>query len=209
MDSVLGSGQKLSFSGRGGSTRLWAKDGWLPLTESWVALRLWAGPYTIAYWHVVSRVGEDLGKKFTSAVLFYNDELLVGTRVGNVSETEDYFLDTYNSGGECGGSYHDNNTGGIFEFVSPAQGKKWRFETQHMLMWFELGIGEGLGMSDFADRVVGGEVGGPQYEGRGLTEQAKFPLYIPQWVVWLLYGVGFLGTKKDYAVDFVRAWSPW
>jgi hypothetical protein len=61
-------------------------------------------------------------------------------------------------------------------------------------------------MSDFANRVFGGEVGGDQYEGRGLTEQAVFPEYIPQWAVWLLYGVGFLGTGKDYAMDFVSYW---
>jgi hypothetical protein len=209
MDTVLGSGKKLSFSGRGGSTRLWAKQGWLGLSESWVALRAWAGPYTIAYWHVVSRVGEDLGTQFSSAHLFYNDELLVGTRVGNVSETEDYVRDTYNTDGECADTYHDKNTGAVFEFASPARDKKWRFETQHMLMWYELGIGQGLGMSDFADRVVGGEVDGLQYEGRGLTEQAKFPEYIPQWVVWLLYGVSFLGSWKYHAVDFVRNLSPY
>jgi hypothetical protein len=208
MDAVLGSGKKLSFSGRGGSARLWAKQGWLGLSESWVALRAWAGPYTIAYWHVVSRVGVDTGKKFSSGHLFYNDQLLVGTRVGNVSETEDYVRDTYNFDGEISGTYDDKNTGAVLEFASPAQDKKWRFETQHTMMWYELGVGEGLGMSDFANRVVGGEVGGHQYEGRGLTEQAKFPEYIPQWAIFLLYGVGFLGSGKDYAVDFVSYWLP-
>ncbi|XWW99245.1 hypothetical protein V2A60_007254 [Cordyceps javanica] len=117
MDAVLPFGRKLAFKGRGGSARLWAKQGWLGLSASWVALRAWAGPY-------------------------------------------------------------------------------------------ELGVGEGLGMSDFADRVVGGEVNGPQYEGRGLTEQAKFPEYIPQWAIFLLYGVGFFGNGKDYVVDFFRFWLP-
>lgn len=208
MDAVLRAGKKLSFSGRGGSARLWAKQGWLGMSESWVALRAWAGPYTIAYWHVVSRVGVDRGKKFSSAQLFYDDQLLVGARVGNVSETEDYVSDAYNFDGEISGTYHDKNTGAVFEFASPAQDKKWRFETQHTMMWYELGVGEGLGMSDFADRVVGGEVGGHQYEGRGLTEQAKFPEYIPQWAIFLLYGVGFLGSGKDYVVDFVSYWLP-
>lgn len=208
MDTVLRSGKKLSFTGRGGSARLWAKQGWLGLSESWVALRAWAGPYTIAYWHVVSRVGAHRTQKFSSAHLFYNDELLVGTRVGNVSLTDDYVRDTYNLDGEVRGSYDDANTGAVFEFSSPAQGKKWRFETQHTMMWYELGVGEGLGMSDFADRVVGGEVGGDQFEGRGLTEQAKFPEYIPQWAIFLLYGVGFFGSGKDYVVDFFRYWLP-
>jgi hypothetical protein len=219
MDAVLRSGTKISFKGRGGSARLWARQGWLGLSESWVALRAWAGPYTITYWHVVSRVGKNLGKKFVSGHLFYNDQLLTGTRVGNVSKTEDYVLDTYKEDGEISGTYHDKNTGAVFEFVSPSRDKKWRFETQHTMMWYELGVGEGLGMSDFADRVVGGEVGGDQYEGRGLTEQAKFPEYIPQWAIFVLYGVGILGSGanyavdllvsgKDFAVEFVKSWNP-
>jgi hypothetical protein len=208
MDAVLRSGTKLKISGRGGSARLWATQGWLGMSESWVALRAWAGPYTIVYWHVVSRVGANRGTKFPSAHLFYNDELIVGTRVDNFSDTEDYVRDTYKTDGEVSGTYHDNNTGAVFEFASPAQDKKWRFETQHTMRWYELGVGEGLGMSDFADRVVGGEVGGPQYEGRGLTEQAKFPEYIPQWAIFLLYGAGFFGSYKDHAVDLFRYWMP-
>ncbi|TQV90536.1 hypothetical protein IF1G_10859 [Cordyceps javanica] len=208
MDAVLPFGRKLAFKGRGGSARLWAKQGWLGLSASWVALRAWAGPYTITYWHVVSRVGAKRGIKFASGQLFYNDELLVGAHTANVSKTEDYVLDTYNTDGEVSGTYDDKNTGAVFEFVSATQDKKWRFETQHTMRWYELGVGEGLGMSDFADRVVGGEVNGPQYEGRGLTEQAKFPEYIPQWAIFLLYGVGFFGNGKDYVVDFFRFWLP-
>ncbi|KAK4939166.1 hypothetical protein LTR66_015031, partial [Elasticomyces elasticus] len=181
---------------------------WLGLSESWIALRAWAGPYTVTYWHVVSRVGAGAGKKFFSAQLFHNEQLLVGTRLGNVSETEDYVRHTYSFDGEMSGSYADKNTGGVFEFVSPARGKKWRFQTQHTMIWYELGVGEGLGMSDFANRMVGGEVGGHQYAGQGLAEQAKFPEYIPQWAIFLLYGVEFLGGGVGYVVDFVSYWLP-
>jgi hypothetical protein len=66
-------------------------------------------------------------------------------------------------------------------------------------------IGEGLGMSDFADHVVGSEVGEPQHEGRGSTEQAKFP-NIPQMAIFLLYGVRFFGSYKDDAVDLFCYW---
>jgi hypothetical protein len=208
MDAVLRSGQKLRFSGRGGSARLWAQQGFIALSESWVALRAWAGPYTISYWHVVSRVGAETGKKFASAQLFYNSELLVGTRLGNVSDTEDYVLDTYNYEGEVSCTYDDRNTGAVFEFASPAQDKKWRFESQHTMKWYELVIGEGLGMGDFADRVVGGEVGGPVFEGRGLTEQATFPEYIPKWAMLLLYVAGTYETGRDYVLDLVDYWWP-
>jgi hypothetical protein len=138
-------------------------------------------PYTFTYWDVVSRVGVDTGKKFYSGHLFYNDQLLVGTRVGNVSDSEDYVRITQIYDGEIPGSFDDKNTGHIFEFASPARNKKWRFETQHTMKQYELGIGGGLGISDFANRAFGGEVGGNQYEGRGLTEQATFPESIPQW----------------------------
>ncbi|TPX14119.1 uncharacterized protein E0L32_000513 [Thyridium curvatum] len=206
VDAMLGSGKKLSFSGRGGSTRLWAQQGWLGLSESWIAIRAWAGPYTFTYWEVVSRVGADTGKTFVSGHLFYNDELLVGTRVGNTSgaAADDYVRITHNYDGEIAGSFDDKNTGHFLEFGSPGRGKIWRFELQHIMKQYELGVGGGLGMSDFANRVFGGEVGADhQYEGRGLTEQAAFPAYVPQWAVWLLYGVGFLGTGKDYAMDLV------
>lgn len=211
VDAVLRSGKKLSFSGRGGSARLWAQQGWLGITESWIGIRAWAGPYTIVYWDVISRVGAATGKKFFSGHLFHNDRLLVGTRVGvNTSDDnggssgeDDYVRITQQYGGEVAGSFDDKNTGHIFEFVSPARGKTWRFEMQHTLKQYELGIGGGLGISDFANRVFGGEVGGDQYEGRGLTEQATFPEYIPQWAIWLLYGVGYLGAGKDYAADLL------
>jgi hypothetical protein len=203
VDTVLGSGKKLVFKGRGGSARLWALQGWLGVSESWMATRAWAGPYTIVYWDMVSRVGQHAGKKFFAAHLFHNDELLVGTRLGNASATEDHVRMTQVYGGEIAGSFTDKNTGHVFEYTSPKQGKTWRFEMQHIMKQYELGVGGGLGMSDFANRVFGGEVGGHQYEGRGLTEQAVFPEYIPQWAIWLLYGVGFLGTGKDYAMDFV------
>ncbi|KAJ5636008.1 uncharacterized protein N7484_009321 [Penicillium longicatenatum] len=208
VDAVLGSGKKLSFSGRGGSTRLWAQQGWLGFCESWVAVRAWAGPYTFTYWEIVSRVGAYTGKKFVSGHLFYNDQPLAGTRVdGNASDTaaaEDSVRITHNYDGEIAGTLIDKNTGHVIEFASPSRDKKWRFELQHTMKQYELPVGGGLGMSDFANRVFGGDVEGNQYEGRGLTEQAVFPAYVPQWAVWLLYGVGFLGTGKDYAVDFVN-----
>lgn len=203
VDAVTSSGKKLSFRGRGGSTRLWATEGWLKITDSWLAIRSWAGPYTFVYWHAVSR--KDVGRKYFSAHLFYNDELLVGTRVGNASDTEDYVRATANFDGEICGRFDDKNTGHTFEFASPARGKKWQFEMQHTMTQYEMGVGGGLGLSGFANRVFGGEVGDRdhQYEGRGQTEQTLFPEYISQWVSWLIFGVGFLGSGKDYALEFV------
>jgi len=201
VDAVVSGGRKLGFRGRGGSTRLWASDGWLGITEGWKAIRAWAGPYTFTYWHVTSR--KDWGKMFYSGHLFYNDQLLVGTRVGNVSDTDDYARITANFDAGISGRFADKNTGNTLEFVSPSRDKKWRFELEHILVQYEMGVGNGDGLSGFANRVVGGEVGGLQYEGRGQTEQTLFPEYVSQWVTWLIFGVGFLGPGKDYALEFV------
>nr|BBM90001.1 putative Diels-Alderase [Trichoderma sp. BCC7579] len=200
VEATLWGGKRLYVKGRGGSTRLWAHDSWLKVSERWLAIRAWAGPYTFTYWDVISRI--DQGVKYVSAHLFYNDELLVGTQVGNVSDKADYVLKQAFHDGEIAGKYLDRNTGHHFEFNSPSQGKKWSFDMQHIVAQYQMGVGEGFGMSGFADRVTGGEVGGPQYEGRGQTEQTLFPEYIPDWIVWIMYGAGLLGTGKDLIFKF-------
>ncbi|KAI0452052.1 hypothetical protein F5B21DRAFT_356478 [Xylaria acuta] len=201
VDTTLPSGKRMSFKGRGGSTRLWAKESWLKISESWLAIRAWAGPYTFTYWDVMSRV--DMGVRYFSAHLFYNDQLLVGTQIGNASDKDDYVQMTAHFDGELAGRFRDKNTGHSFEFVSPARDKKWIFEMQHVVTQYEMGVGGGFGMSGFANRVFGGEVGDHQYEGRGQTEQTFFPEYIEQWIIWLMYGVGFLGTGKDFVLKAV------
>lgn len=130
VEASMPSGRHIGFKGRGGSTRLWAKDSWIKVSESWLAIRAWAGPYTFTYWDVISRV--DDGVKYFSAHLFYNDELLVGTQVGNVSDNDDYVLMTTNFDGELAGRFQDKNTGHSFEFGSPTRGKKWSFEMQQI-----------------------------------------------------------------------------
>ncbi|KAK0513950.1 hypothetical protein JMJ35_003672 [Cladonia borealis] len=201
VDATLSSGRRIAFSGRGGSTRLWATEGWLAICEGWKVIRAWAGPYSIAFWVLVSRM--DKGVKYVSAHLFHDDQLLVGTRLSEVSDTEDYVVDTDVFDGEVKGRYKDQNTGHIFEFVSPTKDKKWTFELQHMITQYEMGAGGGFGMSGFSNRVVGGEVGDLQYEGRGQSEQTYWPVYIEQWKIWLVYGAGFLGKGKTYFLKLV------
>lgn len=81
----------------------------------------------------------------------------------------------------------------MFEFVSPADDKKWKFDLQHVVTRYEMGARAGFGMSGFTNRVVGGEVGGVQYEDRGHSEQTYWPEHIEQWKIWLVWGFGFLG----------------
>ena len=201
VDATLSSGRRIAFSGRGGSTRLWATEGWLAICEGWKVIRAWAGPYSIAFWVLVSRM--DKGVKYVSAHLFRDDQLLVGTRLSEVSDTEDYVVDTDVFDGEVKGRYKDQNTGHIIEFVSPTKDKKWTFELQHMITQYEMGAGGGFGMTGFSNRVVGGEVDDLQYEGRGQSEQTYWPVYIEQWKIWLVYGAGFLGKGKTYFMKLV------
>lgn len=39
VDATLSSGKRITFNGRGGSTRLWATQGWLGLCDGWKVIR--------------------------------------------------------------------------------------------------------------------------------------------------------------------------
>jgi hypothetical protein len=78
---------------------------------------------------------------------------------------------------------------------------------QHIKNEFETGFGEGTGLSGFANRVVGGEVGGTQCEGRAFSEQVVLPEVIKQWQVWIVYGVGFLTRGRNFVMDLVPYFS--
>jgi hypothetical protein len=201
VDATLSSGKRIAFSGRGGSTRLWATQGWLEICDGWRAIRAWAGPYSIVYWDLVSRM--DRGVKYLSAHLFYDDQLVMGTQIGNVSDTDDYVLATDVFDGEIMGRYRDKNTGHDLEFVSPAKDRRWTFQVQHIQKHYEFGAGGGFGQTGFTDRVVGGEVGELQYEGKGISESTLWPEYIEQWKLWLVSAAGFLGGGKMYVVKLV------
>ncbi|KAL8409290.1 hypothetical protein RB594_007651 [Gaeumannomyces avenae] len=164
----------------------------LKVAERWTAIRAWAGPYTFTYWEVASRGAAHWGKTFVSGHLFHNNRLVLGTRLGNASATDGHILITPNYGGEIHGRFDDKNTGHTLEFGSPGRGRTWRFEMQHTMMQYEMGVFGGDGLTGFANRVFGGEVGGDhQYE------------YISQWVAWLIFGVGFLGSGKDCTLSAV------
>jgi hypothetical protein len=211
MDATLESGKRLAFKGRGGSTRLWATAGWLSLCGGWKNIRGWAGPYTIVYWELISRVNK--GVKYTAGHLFRDDKLLVGTRSAKVSGTEDYTMFTDRFGGEVKGSFADQSTGHNLMFVSPAQHKEWSFDIDHMHSYVEFrapGADEngnkGLGQSGFTNRVFGGEVGEEhQYEGRGITEKCRWPAEFGKVALAIASGAGFFGPK--FQMMFIKVVS--
>ncbi|OAK93956.1 hypothetical protein IQ06DRAFT_287084 [Phaeosphaeriaceae sp. SRC1lsM3a] len=193
VDALLESGRRIAFKGRGGSTRLWATTGWLDLCDGWRNVRAWAGPYTIIYWDMVSRI--DKGVKYVSAHLFHDDKLVTASRLGNASKKNDYVIFTDLFDGEVKGKYRDKNTAHHLQFVSPANDKSWEFQVDHMLTHYEFSAGGGFGQTGFTNRVVGGEVGETQYEGKGITEQTLWPLYIEKWKLLIASGAGLLGPR--------------
>ncbi|KAJ5241834.1 uncharacterized protein N7469_000161 [Penicillium citrinum] len=211
MDATLESGKRLVFKGKGGSTRLWAKAGWLNLCGGWKNIRGWAGPYTVVYWELISRINK--GVKYTTGLLFRDGELLVGTRNGNISQTEDYtvFEDLY--GGEVKGSFADQSTGHNLKFVSPDQEKEWSFDIEHMHSFVEFRApgedeygNKGLGQSGFTNRVSGGEVGEDRaYEGRGITEKCRWPKEFGKLALAIASGAGFFGPK--FQMIFIKVVS--
>lgn len=211
MDSTLESGKRLAFQGGGGLTRLWATTGWLNLCDGWKNIRGWAGPYTIVYWELVSRVNK--GAKYTAGHLLRDDKLLVGTRSANVSGTEDYTQFTDRFGGEVKGSFADQSTGHHLRFVSPAQDKEWSFDIDHMHAFVEFrapGADEngnkGLGQSGFTNRVIGGEVDEEhQYEGRGITEKCRWPAVFGKVALAIASAAGFFGPK--FQMIFIKVVS--
>lgn len=205
VDVTLASKKKMRFSGMGGHLRLWAKDSWFKICDGWHIVRAMVGPYTISYWEPVSRVNQ--GVHYYSAQLFEEGDMTVSTQVGTASATEDHVLFSDEVGGELSGRLADSNTGHILEFISPSRGRRWRFVVQHMKKEFEMGFGNGTGLTGFANRVVGGEVGGTQYEGRAFSEQVVLPKTIKQWQIWVVYGIGFLSRGKSLLMDLIPYFS--
>ncbi|KAM0323351.1 hypothetical protein ACHAQA_008944 [Verticillium albo-atrum] len=188
--------KSLQFTGRGGHGRVWAKDSWFKVCDSWNIIRGFAGPYSLALWRPVSRINK--GVPYYSAQLFKNGKLLVGTAKGEPSATEDYVLLTNMFSGNVSGSLANRSTGQVVHFVSPSQGKTWRFELQHKRRKFNMGLGAGHGLSGFTGQVTGGEVGVDDFKGMGFAEQAALPLEVKQWQIWIVYGVGLLGEWRSF-----------
>lgn len=204
MDATLESGKRLAFKGRGGATRLWATTGWLNLCDGWKNIRGWAGPYTVVYWELVSRV--DKGVKYTAGHLLKDGKMLVATRNSKPSDTEDYTMFTDLFGGEVKGSFADQSTGHNLLYVSPKQDRKWSFQIEHLHSYVEFrapgvdGEGnKGLGQSGFTNRVVGGEIGEDhEYEGRGITEKCRWPAVFGKVALAIASGAGFFGPTFQH-----------
>ena len=77
------------------------------------------------------------------------------------------------------GTFRDNNTGYVIEFVSARQGKEWKFEVRHeRAVWSEATSApgpDGTGKSGWIEKFTGGAEG-EEYSGVGFGGQLQIPV---------------------------------
>ena len=167
-------GRDLIFSGLGGLDRFWTPHSWMTLMNESVYLRLHAGPYTLLMLRLMSRVNR--GVPHASVYLFKEGERIFATQNERISLREEYYSFKKTYDGEVRGSFQDSNTGTVVDLVSPRKRKHWRFEMEHGSIWWNTPTGHsGTGNSGFIDKVSGGEVGGEEFEGKGITGHCQLP----------------------------------
>ncbi len=202
----LGRKGEMKIKGYGSHTRVWATAHWLKICHGYNLVRGFLGPYAVSYLQCVSRV-DDL-VTYLTAQLFKNGRLLVGSRLGAVSEDADHVLFRRDFAGNLSGRFADKSTGQVLEFVSPGSGRKWRFQHTHETRWFEMSLGGGNGVTAFVDQVAGGEVGtNEDFGGRGISEHVQFPEELKKWQLWIIYGMAILGGWKRSLESFVSSVS--
>ena len=179
-DFLIG-GEPLVYSGLGGHNHLWAAKNWFDIVQGWYAIRGNAGPYSWSLWSPTSKINP--GVVYPSAFLIHDGEKIFSTQKAGKSDTEDYMIFGLTFGGSMHSSIGDISTGWTMEFVSPSQNKKWRFETEHNNVAFEMGLGERTGLTAFVDTVEGGEVGGEVFQGVSIGEQVLLPEKFGVWMM--------------------------
>ena len=164
-------GQELTFAGSGGHDRFWTPYSWKMLMDESYYMRAVAGPYTLILLRIISRV--DVGRTYIAAYLFERGESAFSSQNGRVSLDEDFVSFELSHHGAVRGSFRDINTGYIVDLVSPVKGRHWRFELEHGRLFWDFPTGPVTGNTGFVDKVIGGEVGGKQYQGAGSSGQCQ------------------------------------
>ncbi|KAI1924671.1 hypothetical protein LOZ64_000547 [Ophidiomyces ophidiicola] len=202
---TLANRKTMRLRGAGGHSRLWAEGGWFKIVDGFNIVRFHGGPYTGSFWRTISRLVK--GAVYDSAQLFKNGKLLIATRLGEESQNTDYVLFSSDFSGNVSGGLGDKSTGRILQFISPAQGKGWRFHLENKRKKFELSLGGHFGLTGFLNSVVGGEINGKRYAGVGFSEQVVFPEVIARWRLWIVYGIGYLNRGKGILMTVVQRFT--
>lgn len=161
------SGTEFELQGFGGHWRNWAAYNWNYLARSWYRVRAVAGPYTLIYWTLTSAVDS---QTYTSGILTQNGTKIFATRNGNQTLGSSSAIFWLSYSGSVHGSYEDNSTGIIVQLVGG--GKEWRFFITHMNVLSETPHGSPESYTSFVNTVLGGEIGGPQFDGVATSDQA-------------------------------------
>lgn len=180
-------GSQLTFSGLGGHFHNWAAFDWFTILNGWQNMRAAVGPFAFSLWNPVSRTAG--GIEYQSAILFRD-----GNPILEVYGPKDHTLNQRAEvtirrkfGGSIHGALDDESSGWIVEFSDPRTAKTWRFNSTHVVLAHEVGLGQGCGLSVFTDMVQGGEHDGDVYSGYGISEQVALPEAIGASAAWKVF----------------------
>jgi hypothetical protein len=166
--SLTLAGTPFSLTGIGGHDRNFAAYIWDNIAEHWYWIRLVTGPYTAVLWVFTSGVD---GKTYTSAFLSEDGVEIFATENGVASQQEDYATLGLIYGGKVHGSFADQSTGFVLEFVGNGCGKSWKFEVEHANIAFEAPVDSNDEYSRFVNTASGGQVGEQVWKGVANSEQ--------------------------------------
>ena len=162
------SGTEFSLLGLGGHGRNWAPYNWNSLVEKWYRVRAVAGPYSMLFWTFKSAINK---QTYTSAVLSQNGTKIFSTRNAVAAGDSDFATYVLSYGGKIHGTYPENSTGIVVDFVGG--GKHWRFAVEHANVVYETlnGTTRFGKYSRFVNTVNGGELGEQLWEGVATSDQ--------------------------------------
>lgn len=164
-------GTPFVLHGIGGRERNWLPLSWGATSASWDMMRGVVGPYRFIAWNHRSKL--EGGSQF-SMVLLKGEEVVFRTERLDSSSSETWGSITQITSGPVHlASPADEDvklpestfTGYVIKMVSPRTGEQWEFEIDftRTVYWFPASPPAYLG--GFGAKVVGGLVGGCQYEG--------------------------------------------
>jgi hypothetical protein len=160
------SGTDFLIQGFGGHWRNWAPYNWNSLAKDWHRVRAVAGPYSIIFWSFTSATD---GLIYTTGFLSQNGTKIFATRNGDPDIKGDSAIFSLSYSGRVRGSYDDNSTGIMVQFVGG--GKIWRFYITHTNVLSESPHGSAGDYTSFVNTVFGGDITAAGYDGVAISDQ--------------------------------------
>ncbi|CZS89924.1 uncharacterized protein RCO7_02370 [Rhynchosporium graminicola] len=169
-------GTQLKFTGIGGHDRNWAPFPLLQASLGFQESRVNAGPYTVLFWYIGSRVTK---QTYLASVIIKSKKVVFTTKNFKVAEKEDYMLFAQSHVNDTSTPFDPTKARTTYDlnFVSADKKKNWKFAVDFADPEWAL---NDRGFSGIIPASVnGGEVGREQYKGAGTAMHAEFD---PSWV---------------------------